>query len=140
LNLLFANHLMPPLKTKTIGYSARLFLLTGMLASLCFSGGEGICLLPFPVYSVENGATPLLPRVPLRAYTPSLHHSGNGLVLSIKPQKSHRRNPTSSAKAADCKAALHYTEACQLARVDEVSHHTARLLLASLAARAPPAD
>ena len=130
-------HLLQPERTL---YPARLILLIGMLASLCFSAGEGIRLLPFPSSGVANGATQIVQGRPLRAYAFSLHRPANGLMRSIKRKQKHRRDPNPSAQDAGGKAISFSLQTCHLPWVDEILHHAVRPLRASLADRAPPSS
>ena len=127
-------------KPRSTRYSARLILVIGLLASLCLSVGEGISLLPFPNSGVANGATQILHPTPLRTYIPSLHHSGNGLMRSIKLKKNQRRDPNPCPQGANCKATLVSPPACHLTSVSEARHYSVRPLRASVTGRAPPSS
>jgi len=122
-------------KPKTLSYSARLVLI-GILASLCFSTGEGLRLLPFRAVASTGSQ---IPGDPTRsAYTPSLPHSSNSLIRSIKLKESPRRYPTAFGAAANCKAMPFPPPTRLLTAFDETGHLTVRPSRASLADRAPP--
>jgi hypothetical protein len=118
------------------GSPANPILLIGMLASLCFSAGEGISLLPFATL-VRNDATQLSGNASLRIYSPSLHHSGSGLMRTIKLKRNQRRDPSpfpgpiSTANLASPSTCNHWC-------VDQLNHRVVQPLRASVAGRAPP--
>jgi hypothetical protein len=125
------------LSNRKIGRPARLILLIGMLASLCFSVGEGISLLPFPS-SVKNDAAQLSGGAPLRIYSPSLHDSGSGLMRLIKLKRNQKRDPNPFSHGPATTANLGSPSARNHRCVDEVNHRVVQPLRASVAGRAPP--
>lgn len=130
--------MMSPLKVESTHSVTRLVVLIGTVASLCFSAGEGIRLLPFANCGVGHGTSQVFRDGSVQAYAPSLHHGANGLIRLIKLKKSQRRDPNPYARSANYQAILLTPPTCHLSRLDQVSRSSVQPPRASLADRAPP--
>jgi hypothetical protein len=88
-------------------HGVRMILLIGVLASLCFSVGEGLRLLPLPSLSsgpnerVDTGARMLSP-----SDSPLIHYHAGSITQPPQAQKTLKRKQTQCAPTAHCNVTL----------------------------------
>lgn len=119
---------------------ARWILILGVLAGLCFSSGEGVQLLPFPITESNNSEnTSSNLEKNLKSYALSVHNSGNhSPSLKFKFQKQDNKYPVRGHLTFDWSSvrANLFLERARNRKEAYLSH--AAVFLASKSDRAPP--